>query len=556
MKNTVFLTVFFFPLVVFGIVDTRSAGYSKTFIDFTLPDSVPTVEVKRTYNSRSLYNGLFGFGWCSNLETRLTVLPEPRGSSLRVVECGGGMEVLYHPKGKVPNVKFYVDSILEKIKKRKVRLSAKALQKLKSDLLKSPNLRASFLSELDIKGQALAGVKYYAKGRVKEYITADSRGYTRHLPSGVKERFDKQGRLVRSSDRQGRFEVSWLAQRIQVMDQRGRRLIFHLDEKSGKIEKVTYGKKTVASYTHEGEDLAQAVNSLGEVFAHRYDKLHNLRQNIYPDKTTEVLDYNVKKDWVIGFKDRRGCKETYNFGVNKKNVNHYFSLVQKQCGRKIVNRSKYEFWHKTGPGGEKYLYRARARINGRVKTDVIYHPVFGSPISFFKKGMRTKRDYYANGFLKEKNNRYQNVRYSNYNKCHKPELVRIAYKNPNPNSKKKIVRRESITFQFDGKCRLSMAKKSEDEWIKVSHDSKGRIASMEDQSLKKVTLRWHKSFTDRPEFITREGVGSLRIVYDDKGSIIDLKGLKRGPTVVTQVTSVFNSFLSTLQPVSEEMVIL
>ena len=34
MKNIIFLFALFFPLIVFGIVDTRSAGYSKTFVDF------------------------------------------------------------------------------------------------------------------------------------------------------------------------------------------------------------------------------------------------------------------------------------------------------------------------------------------------------------------------------------------------------------------------------------------------------------------------------------------------------------------------------------------
>ena len=62
--------------------------------------------------------------------------------------------------------------------------------------------------------------------------------------------------------------------------------------------------------------------------------------------------------------------------------------------------------------------------------------------------------------------------------------------------------------------------------------------------------------SNKPEVITRQGVGSLRIVYDKKGEVQQLKGLKQGPTVVAQVTSVFNSFLNTLAPVAEEMVIL
>ena len=290
-----------------------------------------------------------------------------------------------------------------------------------------------------------------------------------------------------------------------------------------------------------------------KLLKHEYDKLHNLTKNIYPDKTAEELSYNVKKDWVMSFKDRRKCKESYDYGVNKKNSNHYFSLVEKKCGRIVVNKSQYEFWHKNRPGGGKYLYRARARVNGRLKTDVIYHPVFGTPVSFFKNGVRTRRSYYANGFLKEKDNIYQNVKYFKYNvKCRKPELVQVNHKKSFGPNKGKIIRTEKIRFKFN-RCLLAQAKKSDDEWIRVRHDSKGRIIYMEDQSRKSVTLSWHKTF-NKPETITRRDVGSIRIVYDKTGSIKEIKNFQEDPSVITQVASVFNSFLSTLSSVAEEMV--
>ena len=252
MKNILILIGFFIPLSVSGLVDTRSAGYSKTFVDFKSKGKGFPLEIKRPVNSRSIYNGLFGYGWCSNFETRLSTLP---ADTIKVVECGGGMEVLYHPKGKIPNINFYVDSIMAKLKTRKVKMSKKALAKLKQDLLQSPNLRANFLEALDIKGQAKAGIKYYAQGRVKEYIVFTSRGYTRHLPNGVKENFDKPGRLIKVSDKTGHIEISWKPAKIEVMNERGQRLILSLDTKSGKIKNAVFGKKVVASYVHKGGEF-------------------------------------------------------------------------------------------------------------------------------------------------------------------------------------------------------------------------------------------------------------------------------------------------------------
>ena len=93
-----------------------------------------------------------------------------------------------------------------------------------------------------------------------------------------------------------------------------------------------------------------------------------------------------------------------------------------------------------------------------------------------------------------------------------------------------------------------MQKKSADEWIKIGH-SNGQIVSMEDQSRKKIKLVWNQKL-NKPSILTREGVGSIKIVYSKDGSeILSLQGLEKDPTVVTQVTSVFSSFLTTLGPV-------
>ena len=77
---------------------------------------------------------------------------------------------------------------------------------------------------------------------------------------------------------------------------------------------------------------------------------------------------------------------------------------------------------------------------------------------------------------------------------------------------------------------------------------------MEDQSRKVVFLKWNEEL-NKPEVITRKGVGSIRIVYDEKGQVLNVKG-ESGPTILAQVASVFNSFLDTLSPVAEEMAIL
>ena len=555
IMNRLILSFLFLPFLSSALVDTQSAGYSKTFLDFELKGGGFPLKIERTYNSRSLFNGLFGYGWCSNLETRLTALPD---DSIKSVECGGGMEIPYYPKGKTGNTALQINRIFSELKKTGTRLSTARLKKLRQDLLQSRTLRMDFMDALNIKGRVAAGKKYYANGRVSEYVVRRGDQLVRHLPTGITEIFNSDGRMIRSFDKAGnRIDISWGKKEIRLRDNRGRLIQIVLDGASGKAEHIKFRGKIVASYSHDGkEDLRTAKNAFGETFGYDYDSLHNLRTLTYPDKTTEVLTYNTKKDWVMSFRNRKGCLETYGYETNPKNPDHYYSTVKKVCGRKVVNNSKYEFWNRTLPGGKgKYLHRARSRVNGRL-TDVIYHPKFGTPVSLLRNGLRTERKYYEEGpykgLLREKSAPFRTVRYGNYHeKCRKPKSVRIFFRD---SAGKKVIRRESISFHFHSNCQLDIAKKSKDEWIKVTHDERGRVNSMEDQSRKVVKLTWHPKY-NQPAVITRQGVGSIRLVFDAQGKVVDVKG-RSGPTIMSQVASVFNSFLETLSPVAEEMVIL
>ena len=331
-----------------------------------------------------------------------------------------------------------------------------------------------------------------------------------------------------------------------------------LNSSTGKVKEARFGKKVVAKYRQDGKEDLKSVEQLAKgkrklSYRYEYDRLHNLLKITFPDKTTEELTYNTRKDWVMSFKNRKGCKEIYNYWKNPKNSKHYSSSVEKKCGKKIVSKGKYEFWNKPHPNGKGgfYLHRARSRVNGRL-TDVIYHPVFGTPISFLKNGVRTKRKYYENGFLKMKSNPYRQVVYKKYlKKCRKPQLVTVRTKDPSQNGK--VVKVENITLNFRENCYLKKVVKSKDEWLKVTPDEKGRLIAMEDQSRKVVKLKWNDKL-NKPEVITRVGVGSIRLIYR-RGAIVNVVG-KSGPTIMAQVSSVFNSFLNTLSPVAEEMIIL
>ncbi len=82
------LTIFTSQFSVAGI-NLFNGDYSRTEVDFTTPSG--QLSIQRTYNSKGRFQGLFGLGWCSNLETRLEI----KKTEITLVECGDGRHITF-----------------------------------------------------------------------------------------------------------------------------------------------------------------------------------------------------------------------------------------------------------------------------------------------------------------------------------------------------------------------------------------------------------------------------------------------------------------------------
>ena len=122
MRLLLLCLIFLLPATSMAIVDMKSANYSESWTDLIVPGVGYDLRVNRAYNSRSLFNGIFGFGWCSDYETKIEVTPE---SFLRLTECGGGMEIIYTSKNFSPvKIDVTIRQIIDEVKKRRPDLKA------------------------------------------------------------------------------------------------------------------------------------------------------------------------------------------------------------------------------------------------------------------------------------------------------------------------------------------------------------------------------------------------------------------------------------------------
>lgn len=540
-----------------AIVDMKSANYSESWTDMVVPGVGYDLRVNRSYNSRTLFNGLFGFGWCSDYETNIEVTTE---GNLRLQECGAGQELNYQVKNfDTGRIDGNVKTIMAEVRKRRPDLTADYLKNLEQEMRTNDMLREEFGRYVNIKGKAQDGTLYIASGRESENVVLKNGAYKRTLADGTYQVFDgATGRMTHMYDKnQNYLKLTWSKDTLlSVADNQGRKLTFKYNPANKKISEILGPNNLVARYTVRGEDLAEVTDSKMQKFKYAYDDLHNMTRIDYVDGTFKALTYNKDMDWVTTFRNRKGCVESYDYNMSKEDPkNHFWANVTKKCGEKVTNQSKYEFFHKPRPDGVGvYLYRVKTDNNGAT-TDVVYHEVFGRPISMVRDGKKTEYTYYENGLVKTKKEAGKTLAFEYKNVCSKVSAV-TAQTVDEPEARKPAksaptVRTIKTRFVYESpKCNLIAADNSDGQTVKLQYDSQGRISQIEDQSKKLVHIKYEAKF-GKPSIVTRPGLGTIHVTYKGDGEIQKVES-KEGPKVAGQVASIFNNLLDIIAPATTD----
>ena len=546
------------PLTSHALVDMRNANFSDTWTDLQVKTSTFDLRVQRTYNSRTLFNGIFGFGWCSEYETQLAITPE---NSIRVTECGAGFETIYTRGGESSSeYEKNIKAIMAEIRKRNRGRPESYFSSLENDIRIDTRLRDDFISQFKIaSGKVAENARYIANGRSSDYITLSGGIYTRNLPNGSQQKFNQNGRLTQINDRNGNFiKIKYKDNKIvSAIDNTGASLQFKYGSNSKFVSSVVGPGGLSASYTYSGENLVSVTNAWKNTYRHEYDNLYNITKVAYPDKTTIELTYDKDKDWVMSFKDRSGCKEVYKYTDNPKDpINNYGSSVVKTCGNKVTNKSEYEFWHKTKKDGTRYLARTRSVNNGKT-VDTVYDESTGRPAEITQNGITSKFEYFPNGLMKKKVDPINIFAYKYENPCNKVSEVmqKVSYRLPEKPGQRKPSKVENriftTEFRYDTKkCNLMAAKNSQGQTVELEYDLRGRITRIYDQSKKEVKITYEERF-GKPHIVTRPGLGTIKFKYKPDGSVEQFDS-KDDPLVAVQVASIFSNLLEIIAPATTD----
>ncbi|WP_206169394.1 CHAT domain-containing protein [Variovorax gossypii] len=407
-----------------ALVDMKNANYSHTWIDiaplreevnrFWSEEYLLNLGVQRTYNSRSLHDGVFGFGWCTDIETKLDFF---ESGVVQLTHCGGGQQRRFGAPQVFDGVERRLDDMVTRLRMRaevsgtfKRMLSGRDDRhwlKLRETLLEDEYLDSNLAKSLgrkrpDLTGQTLAemGVGDAALVFHKDEIRLIS------AQSPMQLIFDRSGRLIGLRHQDGRrIEITYDADKpVRVQNEEGHELILTYSE-NGKITSVRRqlkGETTflLSRYRHNrDDDLIEVENAWIKTYRYRYNARHNLTRAEWPDKTAIHLYYDDRKDWVISFQDREECIENYTYVTPGRE--HYSSQVLKRCRGTPVASNFYEFWHAPSADGRFALQRVRTFVAQQI-TEIDYEQVFGLPIRISKDGIVTTYENSSAGRVKSR----------------------------------------------------------------------------------------------------------------------------------------------------------
>jgi YD repeat-containing protein len=552
-KSVIIVILMFLSVQSMALVDMNNAGYSNSWVDMEIPGNGYDMRILRAYKSRTIYNGMFGFGWCSEYETKLEVTAE---GQVKISECGDGQEILFSAKEvSKADVDKTIASIITKMKadKKYSTSSTEFWNNLKTQLFDDSDSRSNYARQYGIIASVKEGQKLLANGKEVENVVFAKGVYTRTLVDGSYQRFNPEGKMTHMYDKNGNFlkfeyQNSLL---VQIEDNNSRKINLKYYPNK-KVQKITGPNSLVSEYKYnQQDDLIWNKNAWAkkdtDVYTFEYNEFHNLTKASWPDKTFVAIKYDNVKDWVLSFTDREKCTEAYKYEFSSSNPKYnYWSTAKKICGKETVANNRYEFWHKQLPNGEVILSRLQTNLNGNVR-DITYHDTIGKPVTIKVNSERIDFEYYPDGLVKSKTAASTKLEYAYDETSKKVSTVKAILLN----EKNKPVSSKTTQFKYDAKGNLVNAENTEGQKIQMTYDTKGRIQTITDQAKKVVKIDYEERY-GKPSVVTRPGLGSIKVSYKSTGEIAKVDSAD-GPTVASQVASAFNNLLDVIAPATQEL---
>lgn len=507
-------------------------------------------EILRTYNSKSIERGLFGFGWGSEIETRLFAIGD---GTIFIKEHGSGANTFFDgaqadeealteainrliqaalEKGDLENNPGAISAYRQKLRNNREERATRWKKYLQAGLLQAPDFSA--------------GTRWVSTDRGNQRAERTATGYRRTYSDGSYDVFDEQGLMAGkyTKDNQPRYIITYNRQQQinTVADRNGNKFVFRFT-RDGKLSQIQ-SSLGISYYTFEGENLVKTVDVAGNTYRHEYDAVHNMTAIRYKDQTAMLIEYYNTNYFVKRITERDGGWKEYiyvSFYTEEGQVNDdryatYVVAPNRYTGGSDSNYYEYEI--RTKMDGSRYTYRILQRV-GYTEKETVYSENCNNPLRIRnqdRSGTRTST-YAYNSFClltyKENNTSITRVTYDSLLR----KIVRSEY------TDKATSRLTVYSYRYNTNGDLVRADE-DGKWVELSYDENNKISRMVYED---GVLEFEYNSMGKPILIRSEGKGSVRVTYKSNGEI-DKTESDEGSSVAISITSAMQTLLARTRP--------
>jgi hypothetical protein len=473
-------------------VDIKSGTFSVSRSDQGLSSEFSGFKINRTYSSTVNYEGLFGFGWCSSLETTLTVTAK---GQLAVTDCGAGEVKIYNSADFKPqNINLAIDLLSKNMQETGQAMSVAQ----REELIKSRVSRAKLMSKHDLKIDISKTTYFLNPFPNEEEITFKGNQFVRKTASGLWQYFDIDGRLVLQKHTIGDvIKLTYDKNGIKsVNSQRDQTITFKLNENGRVIE--MRGPQGSTKYTYSADDHLLSV--LQKKTEEKYVYEDDLLVAVDGDEKVKIA-YNPVTRFVSKV-TKNDCASEYKYNIEK-NAMKFKVDYQTKCKGKDPVHVTYDFQYKQDFQGTLFQKRMVASDEKGKVTSAEYIDE-GMPAKIVRNNLEFKFGYDEQSRIISKETIDKRVEYA-YGSTGNLTSARVTKKS----GKNPAVEMQQFNYDKNSKL-VSVVLKN--DTIKYSYDKKGRLSKIESKTGPNFSIV-NDGLTGNVKRIMAKGIGHFDVKY-------------------------------------------
>lgn len=557
--TVIILVITFLSRFVHAGVQLRNGNFFVSYTDISSTEKGTTLELTRTYNSKSLYKGWFGYGWGTPFEVYLEVSAD---GSVVINENGSGASNRFVP-GKISeaNINQVVDEIVIAVKKSKP-ITGETERTLRDNLKKSDSYRLKISKKYNVVAKTVVGQKLMSEDFGGQELEVISEGYLRKGPNGQNQYFSKEGKILKSRNPSGYgldFSYDKAARVSKIVDTYGNQMLFEWNS-DGTVKSVSNQDKKSASYSYSNENLTKVTDSEGMTFIYEYDSNHNVVKLVDTSiKNTSsnsiVIEYDQQTLNAIKVTARDGSVNSYYYDANpKRPLEETTTVVVRKDESGSETAEKYYYDYRKRVDGSEWLARSvtvlegkydvkSKKFSGGYKEESVYSENSPFPIKKVEGDLEANYTYNSDGLLETK-----------IIKTKGKVIEKAKYAYDKKFKKMNYIKTDNAEYKYEYNQNGDLVKAIEKNGnaILLVYDIEGRISKMYEKSSiskKSRSLLFTYNTKGKPTVVELEGRGKLTLTYDSQtqSKVQDIKS-SSDLNVFNEVRDVFGNFMEVIKP--------